>query len=176
MLVRWNTKGNDESTSDNHLNPPLRRTLKDKLFLLALDGNKSLVAVQVGSILGNEALNPGRQELQVDIAFQLHGRRDDGAIVLVFGIGIVQEFGLKVQNALQVERSLIEKFLGRNIPLCGAQDLSSRIERSKTAFNLGGLLFLLGRVAFRLNQVDLVEDDLVGKDHLFYSLGAVGSQ
>lgn len=90
--------------------------------------------------------------------------------MLVLGIGIVQEFGLKVQNTFQVERLLIEEFLGRNIPLCGAQDLSRRVERTKTAFNLGGLLFLLGRVAFRLNQVDLVENDLIGKDNLFYSL------
>ena len=81
--------------------------LEDKLLVLALDSDDALVAVEVCPILHDETLNPALDHSDVDLSFELGGRGDDPFVVLVLGIGIIEEFGLEVQDPLQIEGSNI---------------------------------------------------------------------
>ena len=81
--------------------------LEDKLLVLALDGNDALVAVEVLSVLHDETLNPALNHSDVDLSFELGGRGDDRLVVLVLGIWVIEEFGLEVQDPLQIKGSNI---------------------------------------------------------------------
>ena len=84
-----------EVTREHHTD-----ALEDELLVLALDSDDALITVQICTVLHDEALNPGLNHGDVDLAFKLGGRGDDRLVVLMLGVGIIEELGLKLQDPL----------------------------------------------------------------------------
>lgn len=172
--------------------------LKDKLLVHALDRKDSLVAVQIRAIFLNQTLNPTLQHGNVQFTIHLGGKRRDSRVMLMLSV-FVQKLGVKIQNSRQFKRVdiqelclirreerkrecvsigslriLAESFFfrilyshirtfGTNVTIFGPKDRSRRIEATKAFLDLDQLV-VPG------DQINLVKDDLVGKDNLLNGL------
>lgn len=137
-----------ETTREHHSN-----ALEDELLVFALDSDDTLVAVEVGTILHDETLNPGLHHGDIDLTFELGGRGHDRLVVLMLGIRIVEKFGLELQDALEIEGANVEKILGRDLAMLGTKNGSRGSELTKAI--LDGL-----ELGFILYDIRLVENDL----------------
>ena len=61
-----------EISGEHHSN-----ALEDKLLVFALDSDDTLVAVEVGTVLHDETLNPALHHGDIDLSFKLGGRGHD---------------------------------------------------------------------------------------------------
>ena len=137
-----------ETTREHHSN-----ALEDELLVFALDSDDTLVAVEVGTILHDETLNPGLHHGDIDLTFELGGRGHDRLVVLMLGIRIVEKFGLELQDALEIEGANVEKILGRDLAMLGTKNGSRGSELTKAI--LDGL-----ELGFVLDDIRLIENDL----------------
>merc|ERR1719410_310923 len=135
-------------------------TLEDEFLFHSLHGQNSLVAIEVGSILCHQSLDPSLHKIDIyGISLHLAGNGGDGFVVHVLTV-LVQKVGFEFQNTIQFKRLDIKEFLWTDLRLLGADHLDSGIELLD--FLLDVLQFLVVR-----NQIDLVQQNLVGKRNLF---------
>ena len=137
-----------ETTREHHSN-----ALEDELLVFTLDGDDTLVAVEVGTILHDETLNPALHHGDIDLTFELGGRGHDRLVVLMLGIRIVEKFGLELQDALEIEGANVEKILGRDLAMLGTKNGSRGSELTKAILDDLELGFILDDIRF-------VENDL----------------
>jgi hypothetical protein len=135
--------------------------LEDKLGVHALDGDDTLVAVEVGPIFRDETLNPPLHHGDIDFSGDDGGHTVDRTVVLMFRIRI-EELGFKIEDTFEVKGSNVEKFLGTDDSLLAAEDGSIEIERLDALLDGHQLVFR--------GQIRLVQNNLIGKDDLFHGL------
>ena len=137
-----------ETAREHHSN-----ALEDELLVFTLDSDDTLVAVEVGTILHDETLNPALHHGDIDLTFELGGRGHDRLVVLMLGIRIVEKFGLELQDALEIEGANVEKILGRDLAMLGTKNGSRGSELTKAILDDLELGFILDDIRF-------VENDL----------------
>ena len=134
--------------------------LKDKLLVHSLDGQDTLVAIQVGTIFGDESLDPSLHEIDVDgISLDLAAHRGDTFVMHVLTV-LVQKVWLEFEDAVQFKGLDVEELLRVHLAMLGASDADRRVELLEFLLDL----FQFGVVR---NKINLVEKDLVGKGNLF---------
>mmetsp|Transcript_14864 Transcript_14864/g.21947 ORF Transcript_14864/g.21947 Transcript_14864/m.21947 type:complete len:332 (+) Transcript_14864:228-1223(+) len=135
--------------------------LKDEFDGHAFDGNHALVSVQIGTVSGNHTANPLFEHLHIDVGFDLDRHARYGGVVLMFLI-FIEKLGVEIEDTLEFKGLNVKNVTRIDLALLGALNRGRRIDFLELTFNLG---------QFRvIGQIDLVQQNFIGKGHLFYSL------
>mmetsp|Transcript_27592 Transcript_27592/g.70014 ORF Transcript_27592/g.70014 Transcript_27592/m.70014 type:complete len:416 (-) Transcript_27592:227-1474(-) len=151
---------------EDHVHP-----LEHKLLLHAPDREHALVAEEVHGRLhvANEAPDVALELADADLPDKLAGAGADGVIVLMFAID-VEELGVHLEDTVELEGANVEDILRVNLGLLAAEDLGVAIDGADAILDLLERLLLVSDGVVILDEVDLVEEDAVGKGELLLRL------
>lgn len=80
--------------------------MEDELGVLALDGEDVLVAKEVSALGLRKLVDPRGKPPDEQLALELDRHRAHGLVVLLLGVEVGEELGLKAEHAVEVEAAM----------------------------------------------------------------------